>query len=61
MRMDRELVWTTWSPVSSGFRGIELRGVRLESVGTLPHFLPQRTRRQQAAYVPASPLCEASS
>jgi len=39
MRMDRELVWTTWSTVSGGFRAIELRGDRLESVGHLAPFL----------------------
>gem|GEM_PF-6464187 len=33
IRMSREIRWTTWSPVSSGFLAIELRGDRLESVG----------------------------
>lgn len=36
--------WATWSKVSSGFREIELRGDRLESVGHFPHVLPQRMR-----------------
>ena len=31
--------WTTWGTVSSGFREIELRGDRLESVGHLAPFL----------------------
>jgi len=42
MSLFREFGWTTWGTVSSGFRGIELRGDRLESVGHLAHFLPQR-------------------
>ncbi len=39
MRMVRKTRWATWSPVSSGFRKIELRGDRLESVGHLAPFL----------------------
>jgi len=39
MRMVRELVWTSWRPVSRGFRAIELRGDRPESVGHLAPFL----------------------
>jgi len=40
----RWLGWATWSAVSSGFREIEIGWNRLESVGMLPHLLPQRTR-----------------
>jgi len=33
MSPNLQIGWTTWGTVSSGFRGIELRGGRLGSVG----------------------------
>jgi hypothetical protein len=39
MSLISEICWTTWSTVSSGFRQIELRGDRLESVGHVAPFL----------------------
>jgi hypothetical protein len=41
--------WTTWGTVSSGFREIELRGDRLESVGLLAPFLGPRSYSEEAA------------
>ena len=42
----RDYCWTTWGTVSSGFREIELRWDRLESVGHVAHLLPHRAHRR---------------
>jgi hypothetical protein len=39
MSFVRDIRWTTWNPISSGFRTIELRGDRLESVGHVAPFV----------------------
>ena|ERR1051326_549285 len=39
MSFVRGVGWTTWNPVSSGIREIELRGVRLEYVGHVAPFV----------------------
>jgi len=45
MSLISEICWTTWSTVSSGFRQIELRGDRLESVGHVAPFVAPDQRR----------------
>jgi hypothetical protein len=44
MSLSLEIGWTTWGTVSSGFREIELRGDRLESVGHVAPFVAPADR-----------------
>src|SRR6476469_186280 len=48
MSPNLESRWTTWGTVSSGFREIELRGDRLESVGVLAPFLAPANHAEPA-------------
>src|SRR5665811_2394280 len=45
--------WTTWSPVSSGFRQIEPRWDRLESVGHVAPIVAPAARNHQGRFRPA--------
>jgi len=58
-RLTPQTRWTTWSPVSSGFRRIELRGDRLESVGHVAPIVapgPPFSKRPVSQLVPLTTI-----